>query len=781
MASLEVQKSPQAYATVREKPEHLTYLQDFRVDPCALFKQHTCQNHRPYTCFSWHFVNQRRRRCVLRSDGTFNYSPDIYCVKYDESTGVCPDDDRCPFLHRVYGDIERKYHLRYYKTTLCVHATDVAGHCMKNGLHCPFAHGPDDLREPVFELRDSESTSAEDRNTVELLEHRDRLSYVVEDPIWEDQEHVLAYYKTELCKKPPRLCRQGYACPFYHNSKDRRRSPLEVKYRSTPCPSVKHADEWSSPESCESGDMCSYCHTRTEQQFHPEIYKSSKCNDMLQHGYCPRSSFCAFAHTDGELCAERVPSRKQRHGGSFSSFSAGSFSSPSDSGFTSCGELAKAQSGSSRLSASYADSVAEGNVLRAVRTPGTAEAPVSYSSVLKQRRYTMPTPRSIAGKAESQPEAAYSYPKAPGFERGYHSPYRERASSTLLPSNIDKVNKSIFGYYDPTVYESGSIPSAHSLVSDYYSSSLRAACNKYEPVENLNALIGSLADDLNMDDVVLPTINESEERHADAPIPFGGLPSYFTQTSAATYDSHLSVATTAASVKTAERCPQGYSPVGDSCHGTLSVSSNGYFNFGEDNLLVKMQQTAAVAQHAVGPGGYRDSAEVFTPLSPSVTQASRVDVMPFCEGTISAGTTSRFGGMDLDECLLRTTKTCEVWKREAEEQRRRALIAEQEKLQAISERDDAFRQLACMQLEMQLIKAGNLPASTSADAMNAYQLEELKNRLQVELEKVNRQLQHNAGPMCARCGRHVNDRLPSVHCPVCTPSCKVGAGSPAMA
>ncbi|CDW52013.1 Zinc finger protein [Trichuris trichiura] len=470
------------------------------------------------------------------------------------------------------------------------------------------------------------------------------------------------------------------------------------------------------------------------------IYKSSKCNDMLQHGYCPRSSFCAFAHTD-----------------------AGSFSSPSDSGFTSCGELAKAQSGTSRLSASYADSVAEGNVLRAVRTPGTAEAP--------QRRYTMPTPRSIAGKAESQPEAAYSYPKAPGFERGYHSPYRERACSTLLPSNNDKVNKSsIFGYYDPTVYDSGSISSAHSLVSDYYSSSLRAACNKYEPVENLNALIGSLADDLNMDDVVLPTINESEERHADAPISFGAT---------ATYDSHLSVASSAASVKTAERCPQGYSPVGGSCHGTLSASSNGYFNFGEDNLLVKMQQTAAVGQHSAGPGGYRDSADVFTPLSPcTVTQASRVEVMPFCEGAMPVGATSRFGGMDLDECLLRTTKTCEVWKREAEEQRRRALIAEQEKLQAISERDDAFRQLACMQLEMQLIKAGNLPtSSTSADSMNAYQLEELKNRLQVELEK----LQHNAGPMCARCGRHVNDRLPSVHCPVCTPSCKVGAGSPAMA
>lgn len=44
-----------------------------------------------------------------------------------------------------------------------------------------------------------------------------------------------------------------------------------------------------------------YCHTRTEQQFHPEIYKSTKCNDVQQAGYCPRGVFCAFAHVDREF------------------------------------------------------------------------------------------------------------------------------------------------------------------------------------------------------------------------------------------------------------------------------------------------------------------------------------------------------------------------------------------------------------------------------------------------------------------------------------------------
>ncbi|MGH0138014.1 UNVERIFIED_CONTAM: hypothetical protein FKN15_026995 [Acipenser sinensis] len=126
-----------------------------------------------------------------------------------------------------------------------------------------------------------------------------------EDPRWQDTNFVLANYKTEQCTKPPRLCRQGYACPHYHNSRDRRRNPRKFKYRSTPCPNVKHGDEWGEPSKCDSGDHCQYCHSRTEQQFHPEIYKSTKCNDMRQTGYCPRGPFCAFAHV------ERIPSTEE--------------------------------------------------------------------------------------------------------------------------------------------------------------------------------------------------------------------------------------------------------------------------------------------------------------------------------------------------------------------------------------------------------------------------------------------------------------------------------------
>ncbi|XP_048268150.1 RING finger protein unkempt isoform X5 [Bombus affinis] len=287
-----------------EKANHYTYLKEFRVEQCPLFIQRKCTQHRPFTCFNWHFMNQRRRRPVRKRDRTFNYSADNYCTKYDETTGICPDGDECPFLHRTAGDTERRYHLRYYKTCMCVHDTDTRGFCVKNGPHCAFAHGNHDLRPPVYDIKEIQALENPDSdpnsssNGPNILDKERNL--MNEDPKWQDTNYVLSNYKTEPCKRPPRLCRQGYACPQYHNSKDKRRSPRKYKYRSTPCPNVKHGEEWGEPGNCEQGDACTYCHTRTEQQFHPEIYKSTKCNDVQQAGYCPRGVFCAFAHVDRE-------------------------------------------------------------------------------------------------------------------------------------------------------------------------------------------------------------------------------------------------------------------------------------------------------------------------------------------------------------------------------------------------------------------------------------------------------------------------------------------------
>jgi hypothetical protein len=288
-----------------EKSSHLNYLRDFRVEQCQLFLQHKCTQHRPFSCFYWHFQNQRRRRPFRRKDGTFSYDPDFYCNDYDEQSGVCPNGDDCQLLHRNANDTEKRYHLRYFKTGLCTHDSDGKGHCLKNGSHCSYAHGANDLRQPVLDSREIQNSDLALERLTRLCISLENERALNDDPKWSDSHYVLANYKTEPCKRPPRLCRQGYACPQYHNPRDRRRNPSIFKYKSTPCPHVKQSDEWIDPTVCESGDSCKYCHTRTEQQFHPEIYKSTKCNDVSVTGYCPRGPFCAFAHIEQELKSYR--------------------------------------------------------------------------------------------------------------------------------------------------------------------------------------------------------------------------------------------------------------------------------------------------------------------------------------------------------------------------------------------------------------------------------------------------------------------------------------------
>ena len=58
-----------------------------------IFLNYSIYRHRPFSCFYWHFQNQRRRRPCRRSDGTFSYDPDFYCNSYDEQTGICANGD----------------------------------------------------------------------------------------------------------------------------------------------------------------------------------------------------------------------------------------------------------------------------------------------------------------------------------------------------------------------------------------------------------------------------------------------------------------------------------------------------------------------------------------------------------------------------------------------------------------------------------------------------------------------------------------------------------------
>lgn len=96
---------------------------------------------------------------------------------------------RCPFLHRTAGDTERRYHLRYYKTCMCVHDTDARGYCVKNGPHCAFAHGDHDLRPPVYDIKELQALESQEGDGSALngpnVLDKERNSLLNEDPKWQ--------------------------------------------------------------------------------------------------------------------------------------------------------------------------------------------------------------------------------------------------------------------------------------------------------------------------------------------------------------------------------------------------------------------------------------------------------------------------------------------------------------------------------------------------------------------------------------------------------------------
>uniref|UniRef100_A0A7N8YJA2 Unk like zinc finger n=1 Tax=Mastacembelus armatus TaxID=205130 RepID=A0A7N8YJA2_9TELE len=329
----------------------------------------------------------------------------------------------CPYLHRTTGDTERKYHLRYYKTGTCIHETDARGHCVKNGLHCAFAHGPHDLRPPVYDIREIQAQEALQNGQLGSGEGIPDLQpgvlasqamiekTLTEDPRWQDTNFVLANYKTDQCTKPPRLCRQGYACPHYHNSRDRRRNPRKFKYRSTPCPNVKHGDEWGEPSKCDSGDSCPYCHSRTEQQFHPEIYKSTKCNDMRQTGYCPRGPFCAFAHV------ERIPSTEETMSSLLTAIQSSSQSQLGSQQYTECPVSEWNSGGNSTTSASSSNGQVSCSNSSTVTSSSGSDSLLSPVGSISRPKSLTNSSLCSESTTSSVSSLTSNYPKAPGFER----------------------------------------------------------------------------------------------------------------------------------------------------------------------------------------------------------------------------------------------------------------------------------------------------------------------------------------------------------------------------
>ena len=90
----------------------------------------------------------------------------------------------CPFLHRNANDTEKRFHLRYYKTGLCTHESDVKGNCLKNGLHCSYAHGTNDLRQPILDSREIQNSDLTLERLARLCISLENERALNDDPKW---------------------------------------------------------------------------------------------------------------------------------------------------------------------------------------------------------------------------------------------------------------------------------------------------------------------------------------------------------------------------------------------------------------------------------------------------------------------------------------------------------------------------------------------------------------------------------------------------------------------
>ncbi|XP_015590749.1 putative E3 ubiquitin-protein ligase UNKL isoform X9 [Cephus cinctus] len=745
-----------------EKANHYTYLKEFRVEQCPLFIQRKCTQHRPFTCFNWHFMNQRRRRPVRKRDRTFNYSADNYCTKYDETTGICPDGDECPFLHRTAGDTERRYHLRYYKTCMCVHDTDTRGFCVKNGPHCAFAHGNHDLRPPVYDIKEIQALENPDSdpnsssNGPNILDKERNL--MNEDPKWQDTNYVLSNYKTEPCKRPPRLCRQGYACPQYHNSKDKRRSPRKYKYRSTPCPNVKHGEEWGEPGNCEQGDACTYCHTRTEQQFHPEIYKSTKCNDVQQAGYCPRGVFCAFAHVDQEMSLARDMAVPIECGTNLADLLSNAL--PPDKRShekdkpLSDSSLATLQNGSGEVSESASTSSIGSNSSHSKAPGAQLHNTISSSTVTASTQQKLTSilynPSSLIQVSEirKQMMAIDSDPLMTKAEKA------QRKQSLYIAYNLN-----------------GTLGS-HSLTS-----TVSPLSSSFYPNDTVESVVGTALDELHLDDPL--NLVDSIHRDTNSPISnsiSAGLASSGLLGSSAPVNipgmaerSVLTNFSPSTSSPLQQLQSAGFLTGSRFSHQDSMESTMPFMNQVSDPFSNHISQLSSSASKL---SGFNSSLFDFANqgMSPSRTQPLPASplVNPFSISPSNTGslselqvqrlreelTSSRAQLAKWDERINQARAACEAWQLESEEARRKASIAEQQRDESV-DCLQALLQVKALRVENEASSGGpylhTLRRTSELRSLSISTLKSIQSQLRSDLEEIEKVLYRETATKCMAC------------------------------
>ncbi|GFE55193.1 hypothetical protein BaOVIS_025970 [Babesia ovis] len=125
----------------------------------------------------------------------------------------------------------------------------------------------------------------------------------------------LEEFRTKQCPLYVKgLCQDSVRCNMSHSETWPRRNPATFKYDYKLCPNIQFFRMYNKMQlqgKCHYGRRCRYSHSKEEQLYHPDLYKTRMC---LNYPDC-KGYFCPFAHSKAEMRDRKETHSKDKNRG----------------------------------------------------------------------------------------------------------------------------------------------------------------------------------------------------------------------------------------------------------------------------------------------------------------------------------------------------------------------------------------------------------------------------------------------------------------------------------
>ena len=223
---------------------------------------------------------ERRRKLIKYSDGSFNYIP-INCQKGKECHLT-----NCPYSH---NDNENYYHSLYYKTTV---------NAMGKNKNTKLFKDATDLFTDFRIIYNYKNENI--INLMKLFEEKKISKYSYKEYMKNKiTSFSLETFKTIECpsiKTGITCAKDPHLCYYYHNISEKRRPPSLYCYTNEMCSEIKIVKD-RLKERCKNGDFCNKCHSRYEYNYHKLFFgKAMTCIRQKVKGKCIFEETCYAYH-----------------------------------------------------------------------------------------------------------------------------------------------------------------------------------------------------------------------------------------------------------------------------------------------------------------------------------------------------------------------------------------------------------------------------------------------------------------------------------------------------